>query len=314
MLVWVWSSVAICALLLPAQAAETYQKKPGVAGSITSVGSDTMANLMTIWAVEFKQLYPQVKFQIQASGSSTAPPAITEGTSNIGPMSREMQSSELRYFSGQHGYQPLAIKVAIDAIALFVDVNNPISNLTIPQIDSIFAATRFCGSRKETRYWSELGVTGSYANRKIQVFGRNSVSGTYGLFKQLALCDGDFKATVNELPGSASVIQSVAYSNGAIGYAGYGQKTAAVKALAIADYTGKFIPATTQTISSGEYPLSRFLYLVVNKPPNERLPLLEEEFLRFVLSNKGQQAVQQDGYVSMPTNVTKQQLEVLSSN
>ncbi|GAB2693007.1 phosphate ABC transporter substrate-binding protein PstS [Aliiglaciecola aliphaticivorans] len=301
-------------LYLPVEAAETYQKKPGVAGSITSVGSDTMASLMTNWAVDFKQLYPQVKFQIQASGSSTAPPAISEGTSNVGPMSREMHSGELRYFSGQHGYQPLSIKVAIDAIALFVDVNNPISNLTIKQIDSIFAATRFCGSRQETRYWGQLGVTGSYANRKIQVFGRNSVSGTYGLFKQLALCDGDFKATVNELPGSASVIQSVAYSNGAIGYAGFGQKTAAVKALAIADHTGAFIPATRQTISSGKYPLSRFLYLVVNKPPNENLPLLEEEFLRFVLSQKGQQAVQRDGYVSMPNDLIKQQLKVLTSN
>lgn len=309
----VWFCVLFSALS-SGQEAQTYQKKPGVAGSISSVGSDTMANLMTIWAVEFKQLYPQVKFQIQASGSSTAPPAITEGTSNIGPMSREMHTSELRYFSGQHGYQPLAIKVAIDAIALFVEVNNPVSNLTIKQIDSIFAATRFCGARQETRYWNQLGVTGSYGSRKIQVFGRNSVSGTYGLFKQLALCDGDFKATVNELPGSASVIQSVAFSNGAIGYAGYGQKTAAVKALAIADYTGKFVPATTKTISSGEYPLSRFLYLVVNKPPNEKLPLLEEEFLRFVLSKKGQQAVQQDGYVSISSDVIKQQLKILTSN
>ncbi|GAC15381.1 PstS family phosphate ABC transporter substrate-binding protein [Aliiglaciecola lipolytica] len=309
-----WICASFAALSCLTLAAETYQKQPGLAGSITVVGSDTMANLMTIWSVEFRQLYPQVKFQIQASGSSTAPPALTEGISDIGPMSRELHTSEIRYFSGKHGYQPLSLKVGIDAIALFVDVNNPISKLSIQQVDSIFSATRFCGYHEETQYWRQLGVAGSNANRKIQIFGRNSVSGTYGLFKRLALCDGDFKATVNELPGSTSVIQSVAFSNGAIGYAGFGHKTAAVKALAIADYSGEFIPATSQTISSGKYPLSRFLYLVVNKPPNASLPLLEQEFLRFVLSKAGQKAVEQEGYVGMPDNMLNTQLKALISD
>ncbi|WJG11328.1 phosphate ABC transporter substrate-binding protein [Aliiglaciecola sp. LCG003] len=288
-----------------------YQKQPGVAGSITSVGSDTLANLMTSWSVEFRRLYPQVKFQIQASGSSTAPPALTEGTANIGPMSREMKTSEISYFSRRHGYKPYAVKVGIDAIALFVDTNNPLEGLTKVQVDSIFSATRFCGASKHAHIWNDVGVSGSYGSKPIKIFGRNSVSGTYGLFKHIALCDGDFKATVNELPGSASVVQSVAFSNGAIGYAAYGHKTTAVKALAIADQTGAFIPASSQTIANGDYPFTRFLYLVVNKHPTDPLPLLEQEFLRFVLSDKGQQIVQQEGYVGMPNETIQRQLKAL---
>lgn len=288
-----------------------YKKQPGVSGAITSVGSDTLANLMTSWSVEFRQLYPQVKFQIQASGSSTASPALTEGTANIGPMSRELKASEMTSFSRKHGYQPYAVKVAIDAIALFVDNNNPIDQLTLEQIDSVYSITRFCGSPSSTTYWRDLDPNSHYANRKIKVFGRNSVSGTYGLFKQRALCQGDFKATVNELPGSASVVQSVAFSNGAIGYAAFGHKTAAVKALAIANNNNEFIPANTQTIASGQYPLTRFLFLVVNKPPHDPLPLLEQEFLRFVLSNKGQMIVQQEGYIGIPDDLVNAQLKSL---
>lgn len=289
----------------------TYEKQPGVAGNITSVGSDTLANLMTTWSLEFKQLYPQVKFQIQASGSSTAPPALTEGTANIGPMSRELKTSEINYFSRVNGYKPLAIPVAIDAIALFVDTNNPIVGLTQQQVDGIFSATRYCGAAQPISNWRALGVTDSKVHQSIKLFGRNSVSGTYGLFKQLALCDGDFKAVVNELPGSASVVQSVAYSNGAIGYAAFGHKTAAVRALPIANQNGLMIPVNVDTIASGDYPFTRYLYLVVNKTPGSSLPLLEQEFIRFVLSKKGQQVVQKEGYVGIPRMLIERQLKAI---
>lgn len=285
-----------------------YQKQPGVAGSITSVGSDTLATLMTNWSRAFKQLYPQVKFQIQASGSSTAPPALTEGTANIGPMSRELKISEINYFSRRNGYQPLAIKVAVDAIAIFVDTNNPLEGLTKQQIDSIFSVTRFCGAPSDMTSWSEFGIKGRLANRKIKIFGRNSVSGTYGLFKRIALCNGDFKPTVNELPGSVSVVQSVANSWGAIGYAAFGRKNASVKTLPIANDNNVFVQATSETIASGRYPFTRFLYLVVNKPPDNLLPLLEQEFLRFVLSQSGQDIVKREGYVAIPEQLIKKQL------
>jgi len=209
----------------------TYQATSGVSGNLSSVGSDTLANLMTLWAEEFKRVYPNVNIQIQAAGSSTAPPALTEGTSNLGPMSRKMKSKELQKFEDKYGYKPTAIRVAIDALAVFVNKDNPLKGLTIPQVDAIFSSTRKCGYPEDITRWGQLGLTGAWVNRKIQLYGRNSVSGTYGYFKKHALCKGDFKPSVNEQPGSASVVQSVSASLNGIGYSGIGYVTTGVRAV-----------------------------------------------------------------------------------
>lgn len=281
-----------------------YQKSSGVSGNLSSVGSDTLANLMTLWAEEFKRQYPNVNIQIQAAGSSTAPPALTEGTANVGPMSRKMKDKEVQSFEGKYGYKPLAIPVAIDALAVFVNKDNPIEGLSIPQLDAIFSATRKCGAKADATKWGDVGLSGSFANQPFQLYGRNSVSGTYGYFKSKALCKGDFKNGVNEQPGSASVVQSVTSSVNGIGYSGIGYKTSGVKAVALSKKDGeKFVEATPDNAVSGAYPLSRFLYVYVNKAPNKPLQPLEREFVKLVMSKTGQNVVVKDGYVPLPKKV-----------
>lgn len=281
-----------------------YEKSSGVAGNLSSVGSDTLANLMTLWAEEYKRLYPNVNIQVQAAGSSTAPPALAEGTSNLGPMSREMKDGEIQAFEQKHGYKPLAIPVAIDALAVFVNKDNPIEGLTLPQVDAIFSSTRRCGVPENISQWGQLGLTGPWENRDIQLYGRNSVSGTYGYFKENALCDGDFKSTVNEQPGSASVVQAISGSLNGIGYSGIGYLTSGVRALPLAeDEGGEFVEATPENAISGKYPLGRFLYVYVNKHPNEPLEPLVREFIRMILSRQGQQVVVKDGYIPLPAQV-----------
>ena len=290
----------------------TYKPTSGVSGNLSSVGSDTLANLMTLWAEEFKRAYPNVNIQIQAAGSSTAPPALTEGTSNLGPMSRKMKSKELQKFEDKYGYKPTAIRVAIDALAVFVNKDNPIKGLTIPQVDAIFSSTRKCGYPEDITRWGQLGLTGAWVNRKLQLYGRNSVSGTYGYFKKHALCKGDFKPSVNEQPGSASVVQSVAASLNGIGYSGIGYVTTGVRAVPLAKKPGQpFVDATPENAIKGKYPLSRFLYIYVNKAPNKPLPPLEREFIKLVLSRQGQQVVIKDGYIPMPARVIEKELAKL---
>ncbi len=289
-----------------------YQKTAGVSGNLSSVGSDTLANLMTLWAEEFKRLYPNVNIQIQAAGSSTSPPALTEGTANLGPMSRKMKPKEIAAFERKHGYKPTAIAVAIDALALFVHKDNPIQGLTIPQVDAIFSSTRKCGYPEDINRWGQLGLTGEWKNRPIQLYGRNSVSGTYGFFKKRALCKGDAKPTVNEQPGSASVVQSVASSLNAIGYSGVGYRTSSVRTVPLAKRAGKpYYDATPENVLSGKYPLSRFLYIYVNKHPNKPLPPLEREFLKMVISKRGQKVVVKDGYIPLPAKVAQRELKKL---
>lgn len=286
-----------------------YQKTSGVAGNLSSVGSDTLANLMTLWAEEFKRVYPNVNVQIQAAGSSTAPPALTEGTSNLGPMSRLMKDKEVEAFEKKHGYKPTPIAVAIDALAVFVHKDNPIDGLTVPQIDAIFSSTRTCGAPADITRWGQLGLPGSWSTRGIQLYGRNSVSGTYGYFKQHALCNGDFKNTVNEQPGSASVVQSVSASLNGIGYSGIGYTTSSVRAIPLAREEGKpFVDATPENAINGSYPLARFLYVYVNKEPGAELDPITRQFLTMVLSRRGQEVVVKDGYIPMPAPVAAREL------
>ena len=286
----------------------SYQKAAGVSGNFSSVGSDTLNNLMTLWAEEFKRNYPNVNIQIQGAGSSTAPPALTEGTANFGPMSRLMKDEEVQAFERKHGYKPTPIGVAIDALAVFVNKDNPVKGLSIAQVDGIFSSTRKCGGRKVER-WGDLGLPGDWAAKPLQIYGRNSVSGTYGYFKEHALCKGDFKSTVNEQPGSASVVQSVATGLNAIGYSGIGYKTSGVRALPIAKKDGTdYVDATEENALSGKYPLARVLYVYVNKAPNKALAPMELEFVKMVLSRQGQDVVVKDGYIPLPAAQAQKEL------
>jgi phosphate transport system substrate-binding protein len=281
-----------------------YEKASGVSGNISSVGSDTLANLMTLWTEEFKRFYPNVNIQVQAAGSSTAPPALTEGTSNLGPMSRKMKAEEIESFERKYGYKPTAIPVAIDALAVYVHKDNPITGISIPQVDAIFSATRTCGHTSEVTTWGDLGLTGEWTQRPIQLYGRNSVSGTYGYFKEAALCKGDFKNSVNEQPGSASVVQGITKSINGIGYSGIGYRTSGVRAVPLAKDDGsEFIEPSPDNAVSGKFPLARFLYVYVNKHPNKPLPPLEREFFRMVMSKIGQSVVVKDGYIPLPSTV-----------
>lgn len=291
-----------------------YTKASGISGSLSSIGSDTLANLMTLWGEEFKRLYPNVTIQIQAAGSSTAPPALSEGTATLGPMSRQMKSEEIEAFEARHGYKPTGIPVAVDALAIYVHKDNPITGLSVPQVDAIFSATRACGHDQDIKTWGDLGVTGELASQSIQLFGRNSVSGTYGYFKEYALCKGDFKNSVNEQPGSASVVQGVTKSINGIGYSGEGYRTSGVRMLPLSRKTGgELVEVNAENALSGKYPLSRYLYVYVNKHPNEPLAPLEGEFLRMVLSQTGQTIVVKDGYIPLPAKIVDKALGLLGS-
>ncbi len=310
-----FAAVAMTATCLTAQASDlldpnlpVYQKASGVSGNLSSVGSDTLANLMTLWAEEFKRNYPNVNIQIQAAGSSTAPPALTEGTSNIGPMSRKMKDKEIEAFEKKYGYKPTPVAVAIDALAVFAHKDNPIKGMSIDQVDAVFSSTRKCGAPEAITKWNQLGVSGSLADQSVQLFGRNSVSGTYGYFKKVALCKGDFQNGVNEQPGSASVVQSVSTSVNALGYSGIGYKTASVRALPLSKKGTEFVEPTPENAITGKYPLARSLYVYINKKPGQDLQPLEREFLKLVLSKVGQEVVVKDGYIPLPAKVVEKQM------
>jgi phosphate transport system substrate-binding protein len=288
----------------------TYERVGGVSGNLNSIGSDTLNNLLTLWAEGFRAVYPNVNIQIEGKGSSTAPPALIEGTAQLGPMSRPMKSKEIDEFEKKYGYKPTEIKVAIDALAVFVHKDNPIDGLTLAQLDSVFSSTYKRGG-KPAQVWGDVGLKGAWANRPISLFGRNSASGTYGFFKEHALSGGDYSNKVKEQPGSSSVVQGVASDLGGIGYSGIGYKTSGVNAIAVGEAEGSLAEPSLDNSLSGDYPLARFLYIYVNKKPNDPLDKLTLEFLKFVLSKAGQQIVVKDGYYPLPASVASETVGTL---
>lgn len=286
-----------------------YEAIAGVSGNLKSVGSDTMNNMMTLWAEGFGKHYPNVKLEIEGKGSSTAPPALIEGTAHFGPMSRPMKETERDDFEKKFGYKPTEIRAAIDMLAVYVHKDNPIQSLTLKQVDAIFSKTRKGGFEKDLVTWGDLGLTGDWANKPISLYGRNSASGTYGYFKEHALEGGDFKDTVKEQPGSSAVVQGIAADKFGIGYSGIGYKTADVRAVPIArDGKSKVVEATPENAYRGEYPLSRFLLVYVNYKPDAELDPLRREFLRYALSKEGQMDVLKDGYYPLTSRLAQAQL------
>ncbi|WP_019626507.1 PstS family phosphate ABC transporter substrate-binding protein [Thioalkalivibrio sp. ALJT] len=284
-----------------------YESVSGISGNLSSIGSDTLNNLMTLWAEEFQNFYPNINVQIQGAGTSTAPPALTEGTADFGPMSRMPRDSEHAEFEERHGYEMTAVPVAIDTIAVYVNRDNPIEGLTLEQTDAIFSSTRRCGGAEDITRWGQVGLDGSWDNRDITLYSRNAVSGTYGFFRQHALCDGDFKDSVNEQPGSASVVQGVSESLNGIGYSGIGYMTSGVRAVPLGQNEGEYFEPNADNASTGDYPLARFLYVMVNKHPEDGLTPRAGEFLKMVLSQEGQEVVVRDGFIPLPAAVAERE-------
>lgn len=290
-----------------------YAKTSGVSGNLSSVGSDTLNNLMTLWAEGFQKQYPNVRIQIEGKGSSTAPPALIQGTSQLGPMSRAMKSSEIDDFEKKYGYKPTPIRVAVDALAVYVNKDNPLQKLTMQEVDAIFSKGRACGGKQNLGTWGQAGLKeGAWASRPISLYGRNSASGTYGFFKEHALCKGDYKDTVKEQPGSASVVQGVTEDKFAIGYSGIGYRTSGVKPLMLAAKTGaQYYGVDPEDVYAGRYPLSRYLYVYVNKAPNKPLDPLVRELVKYALSAEGQQVVVKDGYLPVSGKIAAEELAKL---
>jgi phosphate transport system substrate-binding protein len=289
-----------------------YEKVSGIAGNLSAIGSDTLNNVMSTWAEGFRKEYPSVQVQVEGKGSSTAPPALIAGTAQLAPMSREMKADELDAFEKKFGYPPTQIRVAIDALAVYVQKDNPLDKATLAQVDAVFSKARRCGNPGAIDNWGDLGVKGALATQPIRLYGRNSASGTYGYFKEIALCGGDYRDTVKEQPGSSAVVQGVTEDKQGIGYSGIGYKTAGVKALSLAkDANSPFSATDPEEVYAGKYPLARFLYVYVNRAPGKALDPLTNEFMKFALSHQGQEEVQKEGYLPLKAATVEQELAKL---
>jgi phosphate transport system substrate-binding protein len=289
-----------------------YRTVGELSGRIHSVGSDTMGGLMKRWSEGFKELYPNVTIEIESKGSGTAPAALVEGTSQLGPMSRPMESGELDAFNKKYGYGPSSFPVSVDALAVYVNKNNPIQCLTLQQLDQIFSKDHWNSGGLNIKTWGDAGLTGDWESKPITLFGRNSLSGTFEVFKESVLRRGDFKDELKEQPDSSSVVSMVGSDKFAIGYSGIGYLTGDVRALALAEpSSGKCYEPSSEFANSGKYPLARYLRLYLNKNPKQPLDPVMTEFVKYVLSKDGQTITMKEGFFPIGNTLRAHSLQAL---
>ena len=283
-----------------------YQKVEGISGELKSVGSDTLIDEMTRWSKGFMALYPDVKIMVEGQGSATAPPALLTGSAQLGPMSRPMTTEESTAFETKYGYGLTQFRVAVDALAVYVNKDNPIGCLSLQQLNRIFSLTRRVAFGGNIGTWGDVGLTGDWANKPITLYGRNELSGTYAFFREMALYSGEYKPEVKKQLSSEAVVQMVVNDPYAIGYSGIGYKTSGVRTVALAVAEGSPCSDTSaEAAYSRKYPLARYLYIYVNRKLDAPLDPLRREFIKYILSKVGQTETEASGFYSI-TNADRE--------
>ena len=287
---------------------QAYVRGTAITGSLTVAGSETMKPLTQRWESKLREIYPDLAIQVQGLGSETGPPALLDGKAQIAALSRKMTPAEIAAFTKRYGYEPTEVPVAADALAVFVHHDNPIIGLTLQELDAIFCKERRRGAEQPIANWGQLGLTGEWSQAGIHLHGRNSSSGTATFFREHVCQNGEFHPAMKQAPGSASVVVEVMKDRYAAGFSGIGYQTSTVRPIALSERKGSaFIEPNFETVINGTYPLRRHLYLYVNKPPKSVLPAIVSEFVKFAMSQEGQQIVVKEGFFPLPAEELNRQ-------
>lgn len=252
-------------------------------------GSDTMVNLVQAWVEAFKLVDPSIDIEVSGGGSGVGIAALERGAIDIATASRNIKEKEAKEVTENTGKDPVEFIVAFDALALYVNKNNPIDSITIPDLARIY------GDDNRAHNWNELGITiPNVKNDKIIRISRQSSSGTYEFFREKVLHKKDFSLGSCDMNGSKEVVELVGSTKTAIGYSGMGYATEAIKMLKLmkkADDTA-YAPTVENTLSK-KYPLARSLQMYTLGQPDGAL----KKFLDWILSEDGQKLVAENGFV-----------------
>jgi phosphate transport system substrate-binding protein len=279
------------------QPGEGTETKETVAGEIQMKGSDTLLLLAQRWAETFMAENPDAIVQVTGGGSGVGIAALIDGTTDIADASRPIKDEEVEECKA-NGVDVLEFSVALDGISVIINPDNTVESLTLAQIKDIYTG--------KTKNWKEVGGP----DAMIVCYGRQSSSGTYVYFKEHVLEDEDYRADTQELAGNSVLCDSVARDTGGIAYVGvgYAAQRDDVKILGVkADENAEPVKPTNEAVSSGTYPISRYLYNYTNGKPEG----VAKAYLEFALSDEGQKIVEEVEYIALPQDVLKEQRDKL---
>jgi phosphate transport system substrate-binding protein len=299
---------------------------------MTIVASEAVKPLVSVLAAKFRHRQPDVTIAVQGAGASRSTPVdafITgqsrmrrgdgDTTGHMGSydaellaMPRALTELELKQFTAKHGYGPTELVIAYRALAVYVNRRNPVKDLSVAEIDAIFSSTRKLGM-PNIRTWGQLGLSGDWADKHIRLHGlSHRLRAMNAFFEHVALVDGHLKPAMNLAPGTASLVVALEKDRYGIGYGLTGMETSAVRALPVSDKPGASgVRPTTETVRSGEYPLSRAVHLYINRAPDEEWDSEAREFIHFIHSGDGREIVERAGWYALPASVAGANLKLL---
>lgn len=293
-----------------------YSPKKHVSGAFKVKSSEALYPLLTRLSIDFQRFQPKVRIDVK-KGNATAvaeflqPPLNKTGkimmvddraaSFQLLATTHQLSDAETNEFVAQHGYEPTALPVAVDAVALYVHKDNPLPGLTLDQVDAIFSSTRKRGAKTAVSQWGQLGLADRWRDLPIQLYGRERLSEARAFVKEYGLAGGEFKLEIHEDHGAASVVFDVSRDPMGIGYSGLGLQTSNVRVVPIAEKDGmSFVPPTRETVADQTYPLRHALYLYFDKASKTPLPDTVQEFLTFLMSQEGEEAMMKAGLFPLP--------------
>lgn len=308
-----------------------YKPATQLSGSLKSIGADTMERLMKLWFDGFTKFHPQMKFSLEARSSLTAEPALTEGLADMAQLSRELMPAELDRFRKKFGYEPTLIRVGLGsyrtpsmtvALSFYVHKSNPITKLSFAQLDAIYCTGRNRGYQEDLTKWGQLGLTGEWADRPIHAYGVQWPDGISNYIRLLVCKEGELKSEIKGVkidhsPGVPTamfrILGEIDKDPAAIGYGGfYGEKPNTKRIAISVSPRGPYSMGNFEEVAAAKYPLTRYIHIVVNRAPGKPLEPRVKEFLKYLLSREGQQAVEREGvFMPLPAPLVKQELQKL---
>jgi phosphate transport system substrate-binding protein len=306
--------------------------KPGEVKSVPEeeinlVGADVMDEICLGWAKIYREAYPRLSVTLDLRASGAGAPGLISGKGDLAPVGREMLPAEEKAFVDKFGYEPFRIRVATGSVGslgktatsiVLVDKDNPIKGLSLAQLDAIYSTTRKRGDA-DIKTWGDLGLSGDWATRPIHKYGLKSPNGIEWFFKIEVMQMGDYKNDIEFVKGRGFThafnvaAEDMAQHPGGITYALLANVTPNVKVVPLsAKDGGPYLAPTLENVYAHKYPLSRYVYLYVNRKPGTALEPKVKEFLKMVLSRQGQDVVAKEGvYIPLLPEVVKEELAKL---
>jgi phosphate transport system substrate-binding protein len=298
------AKLILCAgLLLLSLTANAIEKpKPGAAieGHLSFTGSGALSNLMTYWTQAFAKRYPLITITIADPGGIAGMASLINASTDLALVSAPLSTEQKEAFTTRFGYAPHIIPVAMDAVAIYVNDANPLTSISLHDLDAIFSSTYRCGEAQPLQTWGALGVKGALAQLRISVYGLTIDTDANHLFRESVLCGGDYLKEFQALVGPDSVESALISDSASIAFSDNNMHTPGAHKLSLVlPKHASPVAASPTTIRSGLYPLRQTLAIAINQPTSQPLSTPLKTFIDFVFSPEGQNIVTKTGFVAL---------------